>query len=301
MLKRLLRFFFFLLVTGTLLWCSSCQNQSLVLDQLLTDMKAYKTYSHHRGDLYEHSMWVEQYMSRWAMGQDKEMNWVQQWMANFTEREKYIVALAGLLHDIGKAGDPDCSKNESYRKDGVNILYWSKKEHEYVGFEYVMHDIGDAAKFKQGYLNVNGQPLNFKQLFNELHIADQEQRIVAVLIGSHKLFPLLLVHQKTEKVTEKTFIEKVKKLLRESGVTTPLNEKILSMVMVLSIADLCASYFPVEQPGPSLVFGKFILCKKVHEFPEEASMVAAIKEKFTMRAPAVRCKIFANLCSCGIK
>ncbi len=258
-------------------------------------MKIYKTYSHHRGDLYEHSMWVEQNLSRWAMGQDKPMDWVQQWMVDFTEREKYLVALAGLLHDIGKAGDPDCSKYALYRNDGDFISYYSKKGHEYTGFTYIMHDIGNAVQFKQGYLKKNGQPFNLKLLFDELHVIDQEQRLIAVLIGSHNLFSELVMKPKTAESNEKILIEKVKKLFCEAGLAPEVTEKILSMIMVMNIADLYSTFFPVEQPGPSLVFGSFILCKLVHDFPEEALLISTKKEQIIGLAPILRVEVLAEL------
>lgn len=294
-MKHRLRGFFLLLWSLLFLpLCSSCQNKRLLLDELLTDMKSYKTYSNHRGDLYEHSMWAEQYLSRWAMGKDKEMAWVQQWMADFTEREKALVALAGLLHDIGKAGDPDCSKYKSYYREGQFIFYFTKKGHEDLGFMYVMHDVDDALRYKPGYLKVNGRPFNMKRLFDELGVTEQERRLIAVLIGSHKYFSTLL-HKGAMRVDQEHFLEKTQKLVRESGLKISLNKKLVSMVMVLNIADLCAAYFPVDRPGPSLVFGKFMLCKKVHDFPAEAAMIAAIKARIVVLAPKLRDEILSTL------
>lgn len=294
-MKKGLRGFFLLLGCFLLLpICSSCQSKKILLDELLTDMKSYRTYSNHRGDLYEHSMWVEQYLSRWAMGQDKEMTWVQQWMSDFTEREKQVVALAGLLHDIGKAGDPDCSNYKSYRREGDFIFYFTKKGHEDLGFMYVMHDVDTALRYNPGYLKVNGKPFNLKQMFDELGVTEQESRLIAVLIGSHKYFSALL-HKGATSADQERFLKKIEKLVHDSRLNVSLNKKLVSMVMVINIADLCAAYFPVEQSGPSLVFGKFILCKKVHDFPHEHEKIAAMKVKFTAASQRLRNEIFALL------
>jgi hypothetical protein len=169
------------------------------LDELFNDFQFYKTYSRHSGDLYQHSIWVEQYLSLWLTGEAYRISGEFVKLGKiFSERDKLILSISGLLHDVGKAGDLDwlklnptkdnCVMSESYYMLDGYVWYFTKKDHDKLGFDLIMHDIGDKNFYKKGYAKVNGVSFDFKNLFKELNINESEQKIIAVLVGSHRFF-----------------------------------------------------------------------------------------------------------------
>lgn len=251
------------------------------LNELFDDLKNYKTVSKHRGDLYEHSQWVERYLSRWAYGRGKnsETSYIFPLMEKLTHRQKELLAFAGALHDIGKAGDPDCSKYESfYKKEGF-IYYFSKKDHERIGFEYILHDVLNKEHFSQAYLKVDGKPYSFDLLFNQFKFTKQEQLIIAVLVGSHRIFSELFFN--LEKKGDFTAYDIAAKKLKNLIIRAACGQvdHLIDMVVLLAMADLYGTYYPLEFDEPSLIFEKAPICKKVRDFPEDAGYLGKLKEK----------------------
>lgn len=251
------------------------------LNELLNDFKNYKTTSHHRGDLYEHSLWAEQYLSRWAcgMGKDATNSWIFPLIEKLTERERYLLAVAGLLHDVGKAGDPDCSKYQSFYKKDNLIYYFSKKDHERIGFDYIMHDVIGSELYKRGYIKVDGTAYRLDVLLNELGLDKREQCLIAVLVGSHKIFSDLYcdVEKKGNDAAYKGAKRKLKELLDAAGCLE--TDNVINMVVLVTVADLHATYYPLEDDGESLVFGRYKACKKIHDFADDRILLETLREK----------------------
>lgn len=281
--KLFIKLLFLLAITA---FCAQAEqikapNYLTHLNELLNDFKNYKTTSHHRGDLYEHSLWAEQYLSRWAcgMGKDATNSWIFPLIEKLTEREKYILAIAGLLHDVGKAGDPDCSKYQSFYKKDTIIYYFSKKDHERIGFDYVMHDVLGSDRYKCGYRMVDGTSYNLGDLLHEFGLNKDEQCFVAVLIGSHKIFSDLYcdVEKKGNEAAYKVAKKKLKELLDAAGCLE--TDHVVDMVVLITVADLYATYYPLEDNGLSLVFGTYKVCKKVHDFTDDKLFLETLREK----------------------
>jgi len=205
-------------------------------------------------------MWIEQYLSypEDTISYDDTLPPLDCfWEKRLNTRDLYILALAGLLHDIGKAGDTNLAKYKSYEKRGNDIYYFSKENHERIGFEYILHDIKDPQKY-QGYLKVDNTPLDFKKIFDALSISHEEQKIIAVLIGMHKDFPNVL----SGKITKEYMIKHLKDLAAEAGLA--LQKKYITMIIAISIADALSTCFAQTKEVPSLVFKSFIFCKAPH-------------------------------------
>ena len=87
---------------------------------LLNDFQHYKVekYGHHAGDVYEHSIWTAATVAQW---------WAEksEWVQGIDNKYQALTIMAGLLHDIGKAGD-------------LKFLFTTKKYHPYYGFEFLL-------------------------------------------------------------------------------------------------------------------------------------------------------------------
>jgi hypothetical protein len=233
---------FFVVIAVWLAWCSAqasdpilCLPHSKTLDVLLEDVSHYKTTNPvHAGHLLSHLMWTEQWISTWA-----EQN--RGPFQGLTEREKTVLAFAGLIHDVGKAGDVQ------------RLIYYRVLDHERIGFEFVMQGIQPGCSYKNKYQTVAGKSFPFDDLFKELCFSLEEQKQVAILIALHSAFTGVLM-----KGIEDTHLGVFAKLLfdtaHEAGCV--LSESLIQMVMAINIADVRAVYYPVEQ-GSSRVFGQF--------------------------------------------
>lgn len=151
--KKLLLFFFI----STQIQAATIR-QSWSLLQVLDSFGYYKTINNpiHSGNLLEHAIWTCRALAAWF---DTKHPWVQ----DLGEIED-LVLLGGLLHDLGKAGD-------------LVFLYQCKHSHPVLGVEYLLQK-------KQFCLNYNNT-LNVEQLFGELSLSLQEQKMLAVFVAMH--------------------------------------------------------------------------------------------------------------------
>ncbi len=249
-----LRLFFFI---GIFSFCYA-QSDRIVftprLQILLDDMKLYKLDAEgelylHAGDLYEHSVWA--YNAAWEILDDSSP-----YMQGFflTERQKEIVALAALLHDIGKAGrfelfehtHPtlryDVIKHEDNTVDYV-VYFVDYQTHPHIGFEYSgKHFFAPDVKgfVPQYYYLIHkrtGQleEFDFAQLFCEIGLTKEEQKIVAILIGIHYEFGNL----KYAKITQEEFLSLIEDLVKVVDYNHgELDELIVRLSILIQVIDV---------------------------------------------------------------
>jgi hypothetical protein len=209
---------------------------SKTLEILLNDLDHYKTTNPvHAGHLLAHLMWTEQWISLWAEQNSGPCR-------GLSEREKTVLAFAGLIHDVGKAGV------------ARNLVYYRIPDHERIGFEFVMHGIVIDCAYTNVYRTIDGKPFCFDDVFQELGFSFDEQKRIALLIAMHSAFIGMLM----KGIESDIYIEQFLKMLFDVAIEIDfeLSESLIHMVMVISLADVHAVYFPVAQ-GASRVFGTF--------------------------------------------
>ncbi len=247
-----------MLVFPLLIICVGCswfhkENDSVT--SLLEDMKHYRTTSAHRGDLWQHSIWTAQILGHRTHHVDDSFlhDIIAILLQPLAARDCYLVEVAGLVHDIGKAGDLDITKYEKTTRQGDIIYYFSRDNHERIGFEYIVHDLPSMqGKIARAYQKIDGDHINFYNLFTKLEISEEEQKVIAILVGAHKTLSLML-HEPFEKVLKNT-IATIHSLADEIDYIPQDFNKLLSMVALVQLADAYATFFPVTSPGPSSLF-----------------------------------------------
>lgn len=138
------------------------------MQELLDDFKYYKitdketanskqTDTHHTGDLYQHSLWTAISVIEW-------WNKHSPWVSGIDKRYKRLSIIAAILHDVGKAGD-------------WKFQYRTKPDHPIICFQY----IANIRPYTMG----NGKKFSFKNLFQELKLTNEDQKILAILVGIH--------------------------------------------------------------------------------------------------------------------
>jgi putative nucleotidyltransferase with HDIG domain len=228
------------------------------LDSLLSDMMVYKFKDWERrnqaGDLFEHSMWVH-YAAQHLI--ETNSPYV---LINLSARDKKLLVLAALLHDIGKAGREDLYDGthatlayeiEHDDNDRITkITYgFDNEEHCKVGFDYV---IG-----KQSYRTITGSNYDFKKLFHELDITENEQKLIAILIGIH--FSFGNVNQKTMSFDQ--YLEKLKNLVEEADYNNgTIDAKLLQLAILIQVADVKGLY-PCDKCHTHFVTEPVYICE----------------------------------------
>jgi hypothetical protein len=144
-------------ITTTL---SSRHHKCSPLVRLLKNMKRYKTTNarFHAGHLYEHSIWVMRAVLNLLIS-----DWQDGIACSHNLLKRLIIA--GLLHDIGKAGD-------------LVYVFFEKRDHPQRGFNYILgiepYFINDEVTF-----------FDFDELFQSLHFSANDRKFVAIMIRMH--------------------------------------------------------------------------------------------------------------------
>lgn len=271
-----------------ILTCSGCSwftKENDTLATLLEDMKHYRTTSKHRGDLWQHTIWTAQILGRW-MHHDEAQKLhliVETLRALLSERDCYLLEIAGVVHDIGKAGDLDVTAYMDGRRQGDLIYFISREDHERIGFEYIAHDLPSVqGAFSRAYQIFNGGSFNFYKFFNKLGISEDEQKVIAILVGSHKTFSLML-SEPFEQLLHATIVT-INSLAQEIRYVPRDVKKLVCMSALLQFADAYATFFPITTVGPSSLFSHDLIVPSPHPHPEDDALVQQIVDKLLARA-----------------
>lgn len=242
---------------GVLLFVAGCSffkpKQEIVpaLKTLLDDIKLYKL-EHpttlHAGNLYEHLMWTHYAAARLFKEQSP---WVGQFP--FSERDKQLVMLAALLHDVGKAGRIELF-NGTHGKltytpvtdnsgKVIRILYGhDHKEHVLAGFEYVAEAFYPYGQQRQ-YILSRAIPFSLQPIFTQLKISLEEQKTIAVMVGMHYDFGMMV----NRGMSNEEYISRLRQYAEKVQLPV-LTEKILRMCVLVHVADLMALNYVAPQP-----------------------------------------------------
>lgn len=242
------------------------------IDDKLLDEK-YRPFLH-RWHVLEHSILVGGYCLNGAQCPTVDQN--KNLCQDLSGVSKYILYVAALFHDIGKAGEPDCEKaaapsqndkfKDVFKKDGDNILCISKKDHETIGAKYILHDIDskNASSYLQ-YKKIDGGVIDFDKILNEWKLDDNAKKIVAILVGTHKWFDDVYARDlyanplPDTKITKpEDFIKNIFMLADKIGLEkSHQNKDLIKMACILPLADNFGVFFDPETTikGMSLDFG----------------------------------------------
>ena len=247
-----IQYYFFLY----LIFPFSCLSVSITMQPqlqfLLENMKLYKFDMEgedyiHAGDLYEHSMWVY-----YAMAHLFETNLVYVQDLHLNQREKEVVCLAALLHDIGKAGRKDFFTKEHHKLFYVvtkgsngcvkNIKYTQDFDHEHpdVGFKYAAQPllkkiILDSENYF--YINQQGtsEPFDMALLYEQLGLTVKEQQICSILIGMHYEFGSFEMGE----ITAAQFFNKLQTYVTQVNYNSGIiDEDIVRLSILIQVADV---------------------------------------------------------------
>jgi hypothetical protein len=137
-----------------------------------------------------------------------------------SQQDRMSLVIVAYLHDIRKGGDPHNTggllKDFKHDVGGIWASYWPN--HPQLGFECIMQDIlgGNSLKDHPGsYVKVDESRYNFKTLFDQLGLTHDEQRIIAVLVGSHQSLNSYLDDK--DALTKNTLQKDVIKLMNDAG------------------------------------------------------------------------------------
>ena len=231
------------------------------LRMLFDDIKLYKLCvdqkSLHAGDLYEHSLW-----SYYAfIGLLNDSPYSEGLVLSL--REKKIIPIAALLHDIGKAGRVelfDENNTHGYKvcmtDNNVvdHISYYSdSQEHVLNGFQYLAGHFLNNKKsnfLSKNYRLNNGKIFDFYTMFKELSIDENEQKLIAILVGMHYEFGNFVQNI----ITEQQFLEKLQNFVQAVNYNNNVvNDRLVQLCVLVQVADVqgltpvswcCNSFFP---------------------------------------------------------
>jgi hypothetical protein len=221
---------------------------------LIEDMQKYKHVSrsnppmfYHAGDLYEHSLWVEQVVAEWAEQDHLEHFWCE----GLNSRDTYLMALAAFLHDVGKAGNCcyegyECKVTEDKK---AIVEYVGNPEHPRIGFEYLWYGDDQQRTLTKKKLSQSAYKLldnqlsfDFNKLFDELEITHKERKLIAILVGIHWDFGTFVVTQwanTDHQLLAQRFLENLNALVQETKYNQGIiDESLLCMAMLIGAADV---------------------------------------------------------------
>ena len=219
--------------------------------QLLNEFNLYKLDNqkrYHAGDLYEHSLWT--HYAATALIEDQSP-WATAF--NFTQRDKELLSLAALLHDIGKAGRGDLFSGThptlQYRLalddagKPTKITYTSdNEEHVAVGFDYLTELWAPLEQGRQ-FFSSRSMPISLQPLFTQLNVTLDEQKLVAILVGMHYSFGRILRG-------DMTFDGFLKELVQYAQFVRyqPIDERVLRLAVLIQVADVTGMSYVKPRP-----------------------------------------------------
>lgn len=228
------------------------KNESLTksscLDMLLEDWKVYSFLDgltrNQAGDHYQHSLWVH-YATKELVSKDSYYKPTIPW----TKREKEIFCLAGLLHDVGKAGRSELFPPSEHKlayevelgahKTITKIGYkFDNEEHCQIGFEYLGNKFfnkNESFFTSRQYMLCNGEVFNFDALFKDFNVSDDEQKEIAILVGMHFSFG----NVKQGSMTYQAYLEKLQTFVNAVNYNDgQIDDKLLEKTIIIQVSDV---------------------------------------------------------------
>ncbi len=243
-----------LLFSGCSLFKSSHQ-QPPAFAALINDLKLYEL-DHpetlHAGNLYEHLLWTHYAATRLL---EEPSAWTHGF--TFTERDKQLLNLAAFLHDLGKAGrgtlfngtHPSLMYKSVLNDSGktIKIIYThDNKDHIKVGFDYLAEVFLPIEK-QQHYTLSCAVPMSIQPLMHQLGITLEEQKIIAILVGMHYDFGMII----GGKLTTADYLSNLR-AYAQTVRHSPIDEKLLRLAVLIQIADVTGMTY--VKPRPTWLF-----------------------------------------------
>lgn len=227
------------------------------------DPQTNKQVNWHPGDTFEHSAWSEKAVEMWFDNCDE---WVQ-------GLNRKTAAIAAYLHDIGKGGDMEYRYlwKESHPEVGFKQLL-DQKDFNYLSnsdFEKVKKDAyakiptpnsPEPAVSLPKDIKIN--EFDFTKWFREHNVNSDEQKLIAITVGIHYQFGLVLKEiseieknksTDTKENIFKKFLDKLKDLTKETNYNCGIiTEEQVKLAIMIGAADLRGTD---EVDYPSKVIG----------------------------------------------